>query len=149
MNGAKSVNRFGERDHLADVTPVGPVADDLVCAFDRQVEDGRAVHGYSERVEFLRGQPRHSKRRALGFFRVASKQSRIGGGGRKIARHWRLQALHPSAFLIDQDEEIRLADRFANAGNEPLQLIGPRDVAAKEDQPRRLDLTEKASFFIR
>ena len=31
-------NRFGERDHLADVTPVSPVADDLVCAFDRQVE---------------------------------------------------------------------------------------------------------------
>ena len=120
-----------------------------MCAFDRQIDDGRAVHRDSERLELFRGQTRHGEGRTLGFFRVAGKKSRIGGGGRKIARHRRLQALHAPAFLINQDEEIRSADRFANFGDEALQLLGRHDVATKQNQTRRSNLAVKAPFFIR
>ena len=58
-------------------------------------------------------------------------KSRVSGGGRKITRHRRLQALHASTFLIDQDEEVRSANRFANFGDEALQLLGLHDVATK------------------
>jgi hypothetical protein len=76
-------------------------------------------------------------------------KSRICGGGRKIARHRRLQALHAPAFLIDQNEKIGSANCFANLGHEALQLLSGRDVATKQDQPCRLNFAVKAPFFIR
>ena len=136
-------------DHLLDAAPVGAVADDVVGAFDRHVENRRAV-GVDAELGEIGGQEtrclerRHHRRRM-----IARVERAVGGGGRQRATQRRPQPLHASAFLVDQHEQIVGADRGAHVGDERADLRVIREVAGEEDEARRLRVLEESGFVAR
>ena len=60
----------------------------------------------------------------------------------------RAEPLHAPSLLIDQGRRCA-AERAAHLLDQPAQLFGPGDVAAKEDEAPRLRFAEKCAFPIR
>lgn len=58
----------------------------------------------------------------------------------------RLQALHPAAFLIDQDRRVGAADRIAQGGRQAADPIRGLAVALKQDEAERVRIAEEAAL---
>src|SRR5439155_26768809 len=119
--------------NLVGRTAIRPVPDDRIGVGDGGVGDRRAVD------------------RNADFQQISCNQSRAKTGSRKRAvgvlvvelpkgRSWRIkrpmgwaQALHPAAFLIDENRSIAAPDRIAKALDEAANLVRALDIAGKKD----------------
>ena len=97
-------------DHGLGVGAVGAVANDLVCAFLRYVENGHGVDADAELMERLRRQPCSGKGGLFSPFRVDLVQAAITACGRHILPIGRPQSLHAAqaSNLLSSDTVNRL-----------------------------------------
>ena len=82
----------------------GAVADDIVRAGLRHVEHWRAVDGNAGVAKLCGNQSGAGKGGCTGGLRIEHIEIAIDPCRRHLPPLWRAEALHPAAFLVDQDE---------------------------------------------
>src|SRR5690606_13358849 len=60
-----------------------------------------------------------------------------------VAPSWRHQAPDAATLLVDQDQDIMLANGLLGLGDQPSHLIGRLAVPGEEDEPARPHVREK------
>ena len=78
-------NGLSQVDHLLDAAPVGAVADDVVGAFDRHIENRSAVRIDAEFGEIGSQETRCLERRHHRRRMIPRVERAVGGGGRQRA----------------------------------------------------------------
>jgi hypothetical protein len=73
----------------------------------------------------------------------------LAGLGRRriVLRQRRAQALHPPAFLVDEDEGVRPADAVAHRGDKVPHLFRFPDVAGEQDETPRPFSADEGDVF--
>jgi hypothetical protein len=55
-----------------------------------------------------------------------------------------LEALHASAFLIDQNRSVAPPDRITELGDQASELVRMLDIAAEQNEAPRISLAQEA-----
>ena len=100
------------------ILAVGARADHVAGALDRHVEHRQAIDVDAEAQEVEGVQPRHQPGGAQAGLAVGAVERAERGARRVVRRDRRTQALHPAAFLVDEDRRVGTPDAVAQAGDE-------------------------------
>lgn len=60
----------------------------------------------------------------------------------------RTEALHASAFLVDQDQHVLAFDRVLEGGDERAKLVGRLAIPRKDNEPARKVVGEEPTFGV-
>ena len=127
----------------------GAVADDVVAALDRYVEDRRAVDVDAEIAQLGGQQARIEAHRAARLGDRGARQRAERGGRRRLAPMRWLEARDPAALLVDQDRRAGPADRAAQLADQRAHLVGRLAIALEQDEAIGIGVAEKARLLGR
>src|SRR5512135_522719 len=137
-----------QSDDYVWVRAEGAIANDVVRAGFRHVENRRAIDGDAERVKLSGDQARAGegcRHRSQGIVRV---KLAISPRRRHLAPIWCAQALHAATLLIDEHQRLIAFDRVPKVTDERSELVGRGAVAREEDQAARQRLSEESALVV-
>ncbi|MNT44161.1 hypothetical protein D3C72_1806780 [compost metagenome] len=102
-------------------------------ARNRHVQHRHAVDGDAQFAQVVGHQPRTQTHQFARRHRVVDGLQ-VGRARRILGPVRRAEALHPAAFLIDQDRGVGAAHAVAQVVNQRLNLIRTVHVAAEQDE---------------
>ena len=138
-------HRPSESDDNVRIGAVGAIADDVMSSRHRHVEDGRAIDVDSHRGEIMRHEPRAEARHG-GARSIEAAETGAGRIRRPVRRS---HALHPSAFLVDQNRRIGPARRSAQRIGQRPHLVRRADIALEQDEAPGLRVAKERGLLVR
>ena len=137
-----------ERRDFLDGLAVGAVADDVVGALLRHVEDWHAIDVDAEVQQVMGDQPGAKPGDFPADQRIVGRQRAVGAAGRILGPVRRAEPLHPAALLIDEDRRMP-ADRLAQGRGQGPDLRRALDVALEQDEAPGPGVAEKGDLVLR
>ena len=141
LGGGTAEHRHGER-----VPRVGAVADHVVCALDRHVEDRQAVDIDADGPEVLADEPSREPDRGGAGFEIPDRGEARRGG--ILAPVRRPEPLHAAALLIDEDEGVVAPYRVPDVAGQRADLLRRFDVAAEQDDAERVGGPQEGALVV-
>ena len=123
-----------QRRHTLRAGGIGTIANDIRAARHRHIQHRQAIHSDANVAQIGGHKLRCQMHKLCAFlFGQMGKSFKAGGGG--IGRPMRRpHALHPPAFLIDQDGGIRATHLSAEGRGQCTHLLGSVNIAFEQDQ---------------
>ena len=116
---------------------------------DRHVEHGRAIDRHADAPELVRDETRAQIGSLASLIRMPLEELAEAARGRAILPMRRPEALNPSAFLIDENRRVGIADRVAQLPGQRRDLRRVVDIAREQDEPERPNVTEERALVGR
>ena len=124
----------------------GPVADDVVRAGRRNIQDGHAIDRDAERLEVRGQQPAVQAAGLDAELEIPPGELAEPDARRGLAPVRRLQPGDAAAFLIDEYGRVLAADGGAQLADERADLIGISDITGEQDEAERIRFLEESRF---